>query len=149
MSNRLARIQKDVETYGLHVIIVPEDDEGAGFAYSIGLYRTLGHPEVIIFGLDQSDLHSAVNQIAAEIREGKRFGEGDTSDEVLEGCPVLFRAVSAEFHDEYFGQAISYYSGAVFPAIQCFWPDQAGRFPWQLNSCGGDEPQPQLQSSVG
>lgn len=144
MGDRLARVQKDIDTYGLHVIIVPADDEGPGFAYSIGLYQTLGHPEVIIFGLGSSDLHGAVNQIAAEVRKGKQFGEGDTSDEVLEGCPVLFRGVSAEFYDEYLGQAIRYYEGSAFPAVQCFWPDGVGRFPWQPGySYGVDEPQPQ------
>jgi hypothetical protein len=100
MTDRLDRIQSDIDSYGLHVIIVPEDEEGPGFADSIGLYRTLVHPEVIIFGLDPTDPHGAVNQIAAEIRIGSRFDDGDTCSEILEGFPVLFRSVSVEFHEE-------------------------------------------------
>lgn len=148
MADRIARMQNDIDTYGLHVITVLGDDEGPGFAYSIGLYRTLGHPEVIIFGLARSDLHGAVNRVADEVRRGRRFGEGDSSDEVLEGYPVTFRGVAVEFYDEYLGQAIRYYGGTAFPAIQGFWPDGGGRFPWQPGyGYGADEPQPQLQHS--
>jgi hypothetical protein len=102
----LSRIQESIDAHGRHIVIVPEDDEGPGFAYSIGLYRTLGHPEVIIFGLDVDDLHRAVNNVGAEVRRGRRFGEGDTSDEVLDGYPVAFRGVSAEYYGEYLGQAV-------------------------------------------
>lgn len=90
-----------------------------------------------------------MNGVAAEVRRGRRFGEGDRSDEVLEGCPVAFRRVAAEFYDEYLGQAIRYYGGTAFPALQCFWPDVEGRFPWQPGTrFGVDRPQPQLQRAV-
>ena len=146
MVDRLDRIQSDIDDHGLHVITVLGDDEGPGFAYSIGLFRTLGHPEVIVFGLDRPDLHSVVNQVAAEVRKGQRFGEGDSSSEVFDGCPAIFRGVSPGFYDEYLGQAIGYYEGNAFPAIQCFWPDGDGRFPWESGYCyGPDDPQPQLQ----
>jgi hypothetical protein len=143
----LSRIQENIDAYGWHVVIVPEDDEGPGFAYSIGLYRSLGHPEVIIFGLEVDTLHRAVNNVGAEVCQGRRFGEGDTSVEIFEGCPVAFRAVSAEHYEEYLGQAVRYYGGKEFPALQCFWPDREGRFPWQVGySYGPEEPQPQLSA---
>jgi hypothetical protein len=149
MADRLAQVQNDIDTYGWHVILVSEDGEGPGFAYSIGLHRTLRHPEVVIFGLDLAILHRLVNDIAAEVRRGERFGEGDTSDEILEGYPVAFRGVSAEFYEEYLGQAIRYYGGTAFPALQCFWPDREGRFPWQSGyGYGVDQLQPQLQLPV-
>src|SRR3954469_19204156 len=68
MALPLSRIQESIDAHGWHVAIVPEDDEGPGFAYSIGLYRTLGHPEVIIFGLAVDHLHRAVNDVGAEVR---------------------------------------------------------------------------------
>jgi hypothetical protein len=147
MADQRARVQNNIDTHGLHVIVVPEDDEGPGFAYSIGLFQTLGHPEVIIFGLGAELLHTLVNQVASEVRTGSRFGERDISDEILEGYPVTFRVVSTEFYDEYLGQAIQYYRGTSFPAVQCFWPDEEGRFPWQPGySYAIADPQPQLQS---
>jgi hypothetical protein len=87
------------------------------------------------------------NNVGAEVRRGRRFGEGDTSAEVLDGYPVTFRGVSAAFYGEYLGQAVRYYGGKEFPALQCFWPDRNGRFPWQPGySYGPEEPQPQLST---
>ncbi len=146
MAERLTRIQTDIDRYDWHVILVPEDEIGPSFAYSIGLYQTFRHPEVIVFGLDLANLHSAVNQIGSEIRKGVRFGEGDGSDEVFEGVSVRFRLVSTDFYDEYLGQAIRYYAGNGFPCLQCFWPDGEGSFPWDSDyRFNVDSPQPQLQ----
>jgi len=79
------------------------EDEEPGFADSIGLYRTPGHPEVIKFSLGEPDLHAAINGVAAEVRRGKLLGQGDRSDEILEGfpaAPVSYPArVATSCHD--------------------------------------------------
>jgi hypothetical protein len=41
------KLLHDVETHGFHVILVPEDDEGPGFGYTVGLHETLSQPEVL------------------------------------------------------------------------------------------------------
>jgi hypothetical protein len=46
-----AEMQADIATYGWHVIKVFEDDEGPSFAFTIGLYKRFGHPELVVFGL--------------------------------------------------------------------------------------------------
>ena len=131
MGDRTDRVRDDIAEFGWHVIMVPADDEGPSFAYSIGLFRTYGHPEVIVFGLPLATMHSILNTIGEEVRRGRRFDAGDRSDEILEGQPVAFGAIAAAHYDEYLGQAIRHYGGAVFPAIQCFWPTPAGLWPWQ------------------
>ena len=45
------RVIEDVQQYGWHIVGVDDDQEGPGFAYSIGLYHTLNQPEIIVFGL--------------------------------------------------------------------------------------------------
>jgi len=52
-----AQVPADIETYGWHVIEVPEDDEGPGFAFTIGLFRRFEHPELIVFGLPMNTMH--------------------------------------------------------------------------------------------
>ena len=46
-----AQMRDDIATYGWHVIKVLEDDEGPGFAFTIGLHQRFAHPELIVFGL--------------------------------------------------------------------------------------------------
>lgn len=48
------KLLDDVQGHGWHVIGVEADNEGPAFAYSIGLYQTFGHPEVVVFGLSIS-----------------------------------------------------------------------------------------------
>jgi Domain of unknown function (DUF4262) len=124
------RTRESIATNGWHVIKIPEDDEGPGFAYSIGLRTTFGHAEVIVFGLELDIMHRMINNIGEEIRNGRRFAPGDFSAEVLDDCDVAFRGVERRHFDEYLGFAQRIHEGDGFAAIQMVWPDSKGRFPW-------------------
>jgi Domain of unknown function (DUF4262) len=131
MPGSAVRIRGDIDAYGWHVIKVPPDDEGPGFAYSIGLHQSFGHAEVIIFGLPLDVMHTMINTVGDEVRRGIRFDDESVSDRVLEGHPVRFRAVRPFHFDEYVGRAVDYYGGDDFAVLQCYWPDTNGHFPWQ------------------
>jgi hypothetical protein len=46
---------EDIRAYGIHWLDVFDGDhEGRGFCYSVGLWHTHNHPEVLIFGLRSS-----------------------------------------------------------------------------------------------
>jgi hypothetical protein len=147
---REKKLVSDVEEFGWHVLLIPEGDEGPPFAYSVGLYRTFGHAEVIVLGLDLDLMHRMINLIGDEVRQGRRFDDGGTASGILEGYDVRFHAVVRRHHAEHFGYAHWFYKGDDFPALQCLWPDKQGRFPTD-----GDfaEPlrarQPLLVSSLG
>jgi Domain of unknown function (DUF4262) len=46
MKSRTEKVVADLETFGWHVVCVKEDSVGPAFAYSIGLQKTFGHPEI-------------------------------------------------------------------------------------------------------
>jgi len=50
------KLLADVQGHGWHVIGVETDEEEPGFAYSIGLYHTFRHPEIIVFGLSRGEV---------------------------------------------------------------------------------------------
>lgn len=120
----------DVERHGWHVIGVEEDEEGPAFAYTIGLYRTFGHPEVIAFGLAVPVLHRLVNAVGERVRSGEMFAHLDESGDVLDECNVAFRTVERRHFSEYLGYSRWFYRGDDFPALQCVWPDSRHRYPW-------------------
>jgi hypothetical protein len=123
------KLVSDVEGYGWHVIRIADDDEGPGFAYSIGLFKSFGHPEIIVFGLDGMLMHRMINLIGEEIRQGRRFADGDAASGILEGYDVRFREVACRHYHEHCGYARWFYQGDDFPVLQCLWPDKKGRFP--------------------
>jgi hypothetical protein len=124
------KLLADVGRHGWHVIAVGEDEEGPGFAYTIGLHRSFGHPEVIVFGLPVPVLHRVVNAVGEQVRSGERFGHLDESGDVLDGYNVAFRAVERRHYPDYLGYARWFYHGDDFPALQCVWPDSRHRYPW-------------------
>jgi len=60
MKNTKAHIQE----HGLSVIRVLATGYNPGFAYSVGLFETYQHPEIICFGLKPDVLHEIINDVA-------------------------------------------------------------------------------------
>ena len=125
-----ARMQADIATYGWHVIEVFEDDEGPGFAFTIGLHKRFEHPELIVFGLPLDTMHLMLNAAGEAVRAGHVFTAGQTSDAILNGYDCTFRPVPHRHYEAYLGSARWYYEGDDFPALQLIWPDREHHYPW-------------------
>lgn len=125
-----AQLHGDITTYGWHVVKVGADDAGPSFAFTIGLYKSYGKPELIVFGLPPDDMHQLLNAMGEAIRDGKSFLVGPEYENVLPGYSCTFRRVPARGYHEYLRYACWYYNGDAFPALQLIWPDREHRFPW-------------------
>ena len=131
------KCEADIQQYGLHVLKVAGDNEWPDFAYSIGLFDSFEHPEVIILGLPGDVAHRILNGLADILRSGKRFADGDESDDLLEGYPCRFLAVPPEQVVAHFGWAMWYYDGRAFPTLQLVYPDREGHWPWDGHVSSG------------
>lgn len=56
------------ERHGWFVNCVAEDASGPGFAYSFGVYKEFGHPEIIIFGLPEETVHRLINDVGKQVQ---------------------------------------------------------------------------------
>ncbi len=139
------KILADVEEHGLHIVHVPEDDEGPGFSFTIGLWHSFEQPEVIVFGLPSETAHELLNAIADDASDGKRFLADSKHDGLLVDYPVRFLEVPKGAYGEYLGFARWAYLGDEFPCVQFVWPDKQGRWPWDAGTRDGfRESQPVL-----
>lgn len=125
------KLLDDVEQFGVHIVHVPEDGDGPGFSFTVGLWHSFEQPEVVVFGLGEDIAHELLNAIADEAADGTRFLAGSRHDDVLVGYPVRFVAVPEGRYDEFLGAAVWAYEHADFPAVQLVWPDKQGRWPWE------------------
>lgn len=123
-------IRDHIERFGWHVVLIPSDGEGPGFAYTIGLFKTFRSPEMIVFGLPQEVMHAVVNHAGEEFKAGRSVELNKPLDGYLQGYPIVFKEVKKKHYREYFGYARWYYAGELFSAVQCVWPDKAAHFPW-------------------
>lgn len=127
------RTLDDIKKHGWHLIIVPDDEEGPGFVYSVGMMQTLKHPEIIMFGLEPDLMVEIIHGMGEEIRKGRRFAGTGLADDLLKGFECKIVPVDKQWHDEYMGYAVWHRrqvgKAGTLQAIQCVWPDKRGRFP--------------------
>jgi hypothetical protein len=124
------KLLDDVDEFGVHVVHVPEDEDGPGFSFTVGLWHTFQQPEVVVFGLAEDVAHDLLNAIADEAADDRKFLADSRHDDVLVGYPVRFFAVPKSSYEDVLGSAVWAYEGDDFPAVQLVWPDKQGRWPW-------------------
>ncbi|WP_418958219.1 DUF4262 domain-containing protein [Streptomyces tritici] len=124
------RVMRSVTDFGWHVMGVFGDDAPGDWGYSIGLWHSLRSPEISVFGLPQETAMRVVNAAGAAVRDGAPLALGERRDDVLNGYEVVVHPVHPSWYHAFFGAGIDFYQTPPLPIAQLFWPDRAGRFPW-------------------
>jgi len=129
-----AKVLREIHTDGWQItgVMGREHDRGPDFAYSIGYFHTMGHPEVILFGLPVETCMKAVNVIGLDVQNGMRFVTDRVYQDILRSPHrCCFREVRRNCYRDYVGYALWFYESDPFPLLQCFWSDERGLFPWE------------------
>lgn len=125
------RLNETVNRVGWMVVSVPEDEEGAAFAFTVGLHRTFAHPEILMMGQKSETMHAALNTVGDLVKAGNRFVDEAQSKEIFNSCVCMFRSIHRAHFSEYLGAALGFYKEEHFGALQCLWPDRNGFYPGQ------------------
>lgn len=149
------QILANVEEFGCHITVVgasqDDDDEdepgnsdtaGERFAYSVGLPRTVGQPEIIVFGFSTELSAAVINTVLAMCREGLVLEDWAEIDGLLKDHRCIARDVRPQcLVPSYFNAAIWFaeHEGHDFSrAMQIVWPGvDDGLFPWD-KGCSPD-----------
>ena len=99
-NDRDRKLLADIARVGWAVLGILEGEEEPEYAFSVGLYRTLAHPEVILIGLPWDVSYQFINDIGAAVKGGKRYEAGQTYDDLAEGYPSAFVAVDRGHYKE-------------------------------------------------
>ncbi len=108
------------------------------FLYSIGLMTTWNHPEFIVFGLESNVSHGLISRLIDEIRKGKSFAEAGVYPVNLGETEIQIgiRRVHPTQHSRCLGFAMGFARRSnldeELEAMQVFWPDQNGKFPFDV-----------------
>lgn len=124
------KVIKDVKKYGFSITHVLGDEEYPDFSYSIGLFESYLHPEIIIIGLDHDLSHTLINNMAHDIKNGKAFTAKEFHEDVLDDFLCYFDEVPKSHYKDHVGWAVWFYEGTDFPLLQCVCPTVEGKFPW-------------------
>ena len=113
-------------------------DHTPSFVYTIGLMQSCDHREFIIFGLESGNSHALFSQLYRDIQAGHSYAEPGVDNIRLGGDDhrVGFRRVHPTQHELYLGFALGFLSNigrmGQLRAMQAFWPDRAGKFPFEV-----------------
>ena len=127
------KLLADIHTVGWHTtgVFAQQNEEGPEWAFSVGLFQSFAHPEVILFGLPLERCTNIVNVIGTAVKEGKRYECKGTYTNILqEPYRCAFREVHESHYRDHIGFALWFYEDDPFPVMQCFWTDKQGLFPW-------------------
>src|SRR5262245_26025339 len=61
----------NVERYGWHMVQIYDDPQVSGWVFSVGMWHTLGSPELAVFGMEGIHAGNVINQVGAHIRSGQ------------------------------------------------------------------------------
>ena len=122
----------DIEKHGVHVLnVFDPDGNDPKFNYSVGLWHSYEHPEILIFGLDAEISTQLINDIADKCRaDDPKPTHGSISSDYVSNFDVQFLRVPKSQYKEHFGWARWLYKGDDFPVLQMVFPDKFGNWPW-------------------
>jgi len=123
-------VRDNVNEHACHVMHVSGDDAGPGFAYSIGLTKSYGQPELLCFGLPAEVMHSMINGIRDRMAGGEVFSDAQRVSGLIQGYDCQLKKVQASRYREFLGYALWFHESDKFDVLQIVWPDKAHRFPW-------------------
>lgn len=125
------KIISDVAQYGFHAAFVPGDGYSPSFAYTIGLFKTYGYPELICFSLPPDLLHSV-------LWSGKRLLDKQPQPDLSADYPdfigdytIRLVPVDHDWYRYFLGYGIWFNQSRDFPVLQIVWPDKQALYPWE------------------
>jgi hypothetical protein len=127
----LERVKGDVARFGWHVVLISGDDE-PGFLFTIGLWQTYQHPEILLFAPspDPAGMVGRLQAVAERISLGESFEPEVLHHNLFGEHAGVFQEVYQGWYPFFLGTAMAFYDGIDFPVFQLFWPDPKGLFPW-------------------
>ena len=109
--------------------VVAVDAEQA-HAFTVGLWHSFDLPELVMFGLEPSDMQIWLNDTVRVLRERGDVPDDEPFEGVLDQFPVLLRPLDQSWKAPLLGAMCNYYGSVDVPVRQVVWPDREGRWPW-------------------
>lgn len=127
----LNRVRAGMLEYGFMVVHSGCDHpRHGGYSYTVGL-TALDHPELLMAGLDCDSRHYLLNELAVQVRAGRRYRPGDTGSVDMSYDVTLVGPVDADGDFMYPISAVRGIFPDAGPALQAVFPDGRHRLPWQ------------------
>lgn len=120
-------------------VVAGEEPGGPGYAYTVGLWHSCAHPEVVVFSLP--DAADRLDRVGAEVIGGRVLPPDQGDDDILGDVPARRRPVLATWHRRLFPALLEFYRGQPVPVVQLVVDGGAGQ-PRLWDRCPPGSPPP-------
>jgi Domain of unknown function (DUF4262) len=127
-------VLSNINEFGWHCVNIVEDDGCPPWSFTIGLYETWEHPELIIIGRSRATSHAMLKTLADDIELNDPPELTDPNGHLLLGMKCHFIEVNARYFSDYVGFALWFYRKCRFPLHQIVWRNADGLYPWDENA---------------
>lgn len=110
---------------GFEVVEVVPGDDRPGYAYTVGLWHSFAHAEVVVWGLP--DAAERLEKVGGEVEGGRELPPDQGVDDVLGDAPAQRRPVLATWHLRLFPALLEFYRGQPVPVVQLVVDGVAGQ----------------------
>ena len=124
------KVIDDIADFGWHCVHIIAEEDLPEYSFTVGLFQTYKHPELIIFGLPSKVSHQILGIVADAVKTGQPFDLAQPTDALISNYSCCFAQVPTSEYHEHVGYCRWYYRGNDFPLYQIVWPSRAGLFPW-------------------
>ncbi|SRR5258708_32870119 len=124
----------NIAEYCWHCVNVIEENGCSPWSYTIGLFETWEHPELIIIGRSRATSHAMLKTLADDIELNDPPNLTDSAGHLLLGMNCHFLEVNPRYYSDYVGFALWFYRKRKFPLYQIIWPDRDSIYPWDQNA---------------
>jgi hypothetical protein len=131
------KVIDDIANFGWHCVSIHPEGELVGYAFTVGLFQTYGHPELIIFGLSAKVAHQILAIAADAAKSGAPIDLTQPTDALINDYLCCVVEVPASQYYEHVGYCRWYYQGNGFPLYQVVWPSRDGVYPWDQHATPG------------
>ncbi len=151
MDQHDAAVATSIRRHRWHVFSIGDDccvpgctecEAGPPFAYTVGMFG-LGHPELLLFSVDQATALHVFNRLGARILDGDQLLAG--FEITVDGFPSRIVPETVPNPGEIVFEANRFYDrppSFSVPVLQLSYTDPTGRFPWEPTYRGPDQPRP-------
>jgi hypothetical protein len=124
------KVMVDVAEHGWHIVMILDSPRAPGWLFTVGMWHTLGSPELALFGLPH-DRASLLNDIGRAVRGGTKVDPSQPLEGFLTSeLPLAVRPADVSWYQLLFGYAVWFAQAPPLPIVQIVWPDPEGRFLW-------------------
>ncbi len=124
------KVIDDIAKFGWHCVHIHAEGEFVEYTFTVGLFQTYKHPELIIFGLPSKVSHQILTIAANAAGSDTPLDLNQPTDALLDVYSCCFTEVPKTEYHEHVGYARWYYEGDDFTLYQVIWPCRSGFYPW-------------------